>query len=75
MGYLIFNTDREDEMSRLRHEMRRSYRGGNYRNYGGSSASMREHYYRMGYQDSREDMEDEQEEMYRRQRDSRGRYI
>ena len=69
MGYLIFNTDREDEMSGLRKEMRR-----NYRNYGGSSASMREHYYRMGYRDSREDMEDEQEEMYRRQRDGRGRY-
>ena len=75
MGYIILNTDRDDEMSGLRHEMRRSYRGGNYRNYGGSSASMREHYYRMGYRDSREDMEDEQEEMYRRQRDSRGRYL
>lgn len=75
MGYLIFNTDRDDEMSGLRNEMRRNYRGGNYRNYGGSSASMREHYYRMGYRDSREDMEDEQEEMYRRQRDSRGRYM
>lgn len=73
MGYLIFNTDRDDEMEGLRSHMRRSYRGGNYR-YGGSNPSMREHYYRMGYRDSREDMEDEQEEMYRRQRDSRGRY-
>ena len=75
MGYLIFNTDRDDEMQSVRHDMRRMMRGGNYRNYGGSSASMREHYYRIGYRDSREDMEDEQEEMYRRQRDSRGRYI
>jgi hypothetical protein len=75
MGYLIFNTDREDEMSGLRKEMRRNYRSGNYRNYGGSSASMREHYYRMGYRDSREDMEDEQEEMYRRHRNPRGEYI
>ena len=75
MGYLIFNTDRDDEMSGLRKEMQRNYRSGNYRNYGGSSASMCEHYYRMGYRDSREDMEDEQEEMYRRQRDSRGRYM
>lgn len=75
MGYLILNTDREDEMQGLRSQMRREYRGGNYRNYGGSSASMREHYYRMGYRDSREDMEDENEEMYRRRRNSRGEFI
>ena len=75
MGYIILNTDRDDEMEGLRSQMRRSYRSGNYRNYGGSSASMREHYYRMGYKDSREDMEDEQDEMYRRRRDSMGRYI
>ena len=75
MGYLILNTDREDEMRGLRSQMRREYRGGNYRNYGDSSASMREHYYRMGYRDSREDMEDEHEEMYRRRRNSRGEYV
>lgn len=62
-------------MEGLRSQMRRSYRGGNYRNYGGSSATMREHYYKKGYEHAIEDMADEEEEMYRRQRDSRGRYI
>jgi len=55
--------------------MRRNYRRGSYRNYGGSSTNMREHYYKKGYEDARDDMEDEQDDMYRRQRDSRGRYI
>ena len=80
MGYIILNTDREDEMEGLRSQMRRNYRRGNYRNYGGSSMrgseqSMREHYYKKGYEHAMEDMDDEQEEMYRRQRDSRERYI
>lgn len=74
MGYLIFNTDREDEMEGLRSQMRRNYRGGNYRNYGGSSATMREHYYKKGYEHAMEDMEDEEMEM-RRRRDSMGRYV
>ena len=77
MGYLIFNTDREDEMSGLRREMRRNYRSGNYRNYGGSSASMRGDYsegYRMGYKHGWEDSEDDAMEM-RRARDDRGRYV
>jgi hypothetical protein len=74
MGYLIFNTDRDDEMQGLRSQMRRAYRGGgNYRNYGGSSASMREHYYKKGYEHAMEDMDDEME--MRRRRDSMGRYV
>ena len=80
MSYVIINRD-EDDMMGLRSQMRRNYRGGGeYRNYGGSSAmmrndgSMREHYYKMGYRHAMEDMEEE-EEQYRRQRDSRGRYV
>lgn len=74
MGYIILNTDREDEMEGLRSQMRRNYRRGSYRNYGGSSATMREHYYKKGYEHAMEDMEDEEMEM-RRRRDSMGRYV
>jgi hypothetical protein len=82
MGYLIFNTDRDDEMDGLRSQMRRSYRRGNYRSYGGGSSlmrggseqSMREHYYKKGYEHAMEDMEDDEMEM-RRRRDTMGRYI
>ena len=80
MGYIILNTDRDDEMEGLRSHMRRSMRGGAYRNIGGSSVmmrehdgNMREHYYKMGYRHAVEDMEDD--EQYRRQRDSSGRYM
>ena len=68
MGYIILNTDRDDEMEGLRSQMRRNYRRGGYRNYGGSSA------YKKGYEHAMEDMEDEEMEM-RRRRDSMGRYI
>jgi hypothetical protein len=54
--------------------MRRNYRSGNYRNYGGSSATMREHYYKKGYEHAIEDMADEEMDM-RRRRDSMGRYV
>ena len=74
MGYLIFNTDRDDEMQGLRSQMRRMYRdNSNYHNYGGSSANMREHYYKKGYEHAMEDMEYENMDM-RRRRDSMGRY-
>lgn len=78
MGGYIF-IDRDDEMEGLRSQMRRNYRGGNYRNYGGSSMrggeqSMREHYYKKGYEHAIEDMEDEEMEM-RRRRDSMGRFV
>ena len=81
MGYIILNTDRDDEMEGLRSQMRRNYRRGNYRNYGGSSAMMRGDYsegYRMGYKHGWEDKEDEwmdEYPEYRRRRDSRGRFI
>lgn len=78
MGYIIINRDSE-EMEGMRSNMRRSMRGG-YRSYGGSGVSMRsskndeEEMYRMGYRHGWEDKEDEEAE-YRRQRDSRGRYM
>lgn len=72
MGYIILNTDREDEMKGIRQNMRRMMRSGS-----GSSPMMRhdsddEKMYEMGFKHGWEDAEDEQ---YRRQRDSRGRYI
>lgn len=71
-GYIFI--DRDDEMDGLRSQMRRNYRRGNYRNYGGSSTSMREHYYKKGYEHALEDMEDEDMEM-RRRRNSRGEFM
>ena len=76
MGYIILNTDREDEMSGLRSNMRRSMM-----RHDGTMPMMRggdktaEHYYKMGYRHAVEDWEDENEEHYRRMRDSRGRFI
>lgn len=74
MGYLIINKD-EDGM---RHEMRRSMRGGNYRHegyhpmmHGGDNY---EAGYRVGYRHGYEDSEDDDMD-YRRARDSRGRFI
>ena len=71
MGYLIFNTDRDDEMQSVRHNMRRMMRDGGY------SPMMRheedkDRMYEMGFRHGWEDAEDEH---YRRQRDSRGRYL
>lgn len=75
MGYLIFNTDRDDEMKGLRQNMRRAMRGG-YR-HDGSMPMMREEeekdkMYEMGFRHGWEDAEDEH---YRRRRDSMGRYM
>lgn len=76
MGYIILNTDREDEMSGLRSNMRRSMM-----RHDGTMPMMRggdktaEHYYKMGYRHAVEDWEDENDENYRRMRDSRGRFI
>lgn len=73
--------DKEGE-SGMRSQMRRNMRGGDYRNMGGSSAMMRnDDYndgYRMGYKHGWEDKEDEwdeENEHYRRRRDSRGRFM
>lgn len=77
MGYIILNTDREDEMSGLRQNMRKRY---GYRSYGSNSSmrgemNMRDHYYKKGYEHAMEDMEDMEDMEMRRARDSRGRYI
>lgn len=77
MGYLIINNDKKDDG--MRREMRRSMRG-NYR-HEGYPPMMRgedegERMYRMGYRHGWEDHADDMDEMdYRRQRDSRGRYM
>lgn len=63
MAFIVIDKDKE-EMGGLRSEMRRRYRG-NYRNYGNSSANMREHYYKKGYEHAIEDMADEDMEMGR----------
>lgn len=71
MGYLIFNTDRDDEMQSVRHNMRRMMRGGGYSpmmRHEEERDKMYEHGYRAGWEDA-------EEEHYRRQRDSRGRYM
>ena len=75
--------DKEEEggsMEKMRQQMRRNMRGGNYR--GGNSGSGSGNYrdgYRQGYKHGWEDHEDEWNEddevMYRRRRDSRGRYM
>lgn len=74
MGYIILNTDRDDEMSGLRSNMRRTMM-----RHTGTSPMMRHHeeyepekMYEMGF---RHGWEDAEEEHYRRGRDSRGRYV
>ena len=75
MGYIIINRDEDG----IRREMRRSMRSG-YR-YEGSTPMMRgredsDRIYRMGYRHGWEDHEDEIDDPdFRRQRDSRGRYM
>ena len=77
MGYLILNTDRDDEMKGIRHNMRRMMRGGGYSPMMRHDGDIKEHYYRMGYKHAVEDMDDDwhEEEHYRRRRDSMGRYM
>lgn len=80
MAYIFVDKEKESQgqmRDNMRREMRSGgYRGGNYRYYGGSS--MRDGYnegYRQGYKHGWEDNEDDMNEEYRRQRDSRGRYV
>ena len=71
-GYIFIDRDGDEG---LRHEMRRSMRGG-YR-HDGYSPMMRggeyERGYRTGYREATEDWEED--ENYRRRRDSSGRYM
>lgn len=73
-GYLIIDRDGGGQGMReqMRNEMRRSY-GYRYHHGGGSTY---EDGYREGYRHAVEDMQnDDDEERYRRERDSRGRYM
>lgn len=76
--------DKEEEgggMEKMRQQMRRNMRGGGYRggNSGGSGSGNYRDGYRQGYKHGWEDHEDEwmddDEVMYRRRRDSRGRFM
>lgn len=73
----IFVDKESGDGNDMRQKMRRNMRDGGYRQYGGMN--MRDNYsegYRQGYKHGWEDHEDEEDEMkYRRERDSRGRYI
>lgn len=75
MSWIFVDKDKESQ-GQMRDNMRRSMRsgGGYYRDYGGMN--MRDNYeqgYREGYKHGWEDSEEE--EGYRRTRDSRGRYM
>lgn len=81
MAWIFVDKEGEEGQSSMRQQMRRNMRGG-YR-YDGDSM-MRGGYgsgnyrdgYRMGYRHGWEDSEDEMDdEHYRRQRDSRGRFM
>lgn len=78
MSWIFVDKEKGGGESEMRSQMRRNMRrGGGYRNYGGST-SMRGDYgegYRQGYKHGWEDSEDEMDEDFRRQRDSRGRYM
>lgn len=78
MGYIILDREGDGGHYSMRQQMRRNMRR-NYRIYdGGSDTMMREgeyeRGYRMGYRHGVEDWE-EDDENYRRSRDSRGRYM
>ena len=79
MGYIFIDKDEDGGMEKMRRNMRRNMRGGDYRypmmRHHGEDGY--EHGYRKGYEhgweDHEHDMDEEHE--YRRRRDSRGRYI
>lgn len=75
MSWIFVDKEKGSE-GEMRQQMRRNMRDGRMRYMGGSS--MRDNYgegYRQGYKHGWEDHEDEEDENYRRARDSRGRYI
>lgn len=80
MGYIF--VDRENEgggMEKMRQQMRRNMRGGGYHGGSNSGSGNYRDGYRQGYKHGWEDHEDEwmddDEVMYRRRRDSRGRFM
>lgn len=81
MAWIFVDKEGEEGQSSMRQQMRRNMRSG-YRYDGdmmmrsGSGSGNYRDGYRMGYRHGWEDSEDEMEdEHYRRQRDSRGRYM
>lgn len=81
MAWIFVDKEGEEGQSSMRQQMRRNMRSG-YRYDGdmmmrsGSGSGNYRDGYRMGYRHGWEDSEDEMDdEHYRRQRDSRGRYM
>ena len=74
MAFIIIDKESKEQMrSNMHEEMRHGYRkGGSYREKGSYHEGYR-HGYREGYEDCEDDWNDE--ENYRRQRDSRGRFM
>jgi hypothetical protein len=81
MSWIFVDKDKEGSQSQMRSEMRRNMRSGYYRHDGDMymRGGYRDDYnsgYRMGYKHGYEDSwDDSDDEMYRRSRDSRGRYM
>ena len=71
MAWIFVDKEGENDHE-MRTHMRRNMRGGGkYRFYGGGNKRG----YEVGYRHGWEDSEDDDEMDYRRQRDSRGRYV
>lgn len=79
MGYIIKTDDGNESRSQMRDSLRRMYHGNRYYDgYRGDGNGKTYHDgYREGYKDGRDDERDESEwgDGYRRERDSRGRYM
>ena len=73
MAWIFVDKEGEGSEQKMRSQMRRNMRGGNYRNYGGGS-SYRDGY-RQGYKHGWEDKEEEWDGDMEYRRDSRGRYM
>lgn len=80
MAWIFVDKEDGGSQEKMRQQMRRSMRSGGYRSYGGTSGgsgNYRDGYrqgYKHGWDDKEMEMEDDDME-YRRQRDSRGRYM
>lgn len=79
MGYLIFNTDRNDEIqglrSQMRQRMRRSSGSGSFRMDMPEHSEQFREGYRQGFKHGWEERENEMDEDFRRGRDNLGRYV
>ena len=79
MGYIIINNEKDTDGMRSNMRRTMSRYGENYRHYGTTPMMHHGEEYKRGYETGFrhgwEDHEDENEEHYRRMRDSRGRFV